>query len=77
MDDLTKLTITVDIAEVRAATEALEKLAVAAERASAAIASVGKQQHGGITLEAVGDVSCIDIRPLLRPAGQRRTVGRS
>lgn len=45
------------------ATEKLEQLADAADRACAALTSLNNQAHGGIVIQIVGDLCKVDIKP--------------
>lgn len=61
MADLAELAIKVDVSQIDAASAALTRLAVAAERAQAAIAALGKDQQVHVQLQSVGEVSVMDI----------------
>jgi hypothetical protein len=48
---------------IKYATECLNDLAAAAERAEKAIAKLGDAKHGGLVIDAVGDVMTCKVLP--------------
>lgn len=63
MSDLARLGIDIDTGGVTAATEALNRLAEAAQRAADALGNLEEENHGGIIIKVVGPMVHIEIKP--------------
>lgn len=72
MADLAKLKINVDMSEVEAATAALERLVKAAKEAEVALHRLSDVEHGGLKINAVGDVFACDVQPRAESMWWRR-----
>lgn len=60
--DVQNLSITVDTSGITEATEALDKLAEAVERVNAALSKLNGKDHGGITVEIVGQIARAEVK---------------
>lgn len=63
MSEVTNLKIEVDGSEIATCIDMLDRLAEAASTAEAALRSLNGNPHGGITVDVVGSVAHIEIKP--------------
>ena len=60
---MTSIKIEVDTTQAQEATAVLEKLALAANTASDALAKLDGQAHGGISIQIVGSMAICNVQP--------------